>query len=67
MTENELDVKIDKAPEAKVKQCLKIIASLWFVEEGQANFDKELNSDTFEAVTGELARFGFCPPQEKQS
>jgi len=67
MTESELDTKIDKAPEAKVKQCLKIIASLWFVEEGQANFNKELDSDTIEAVTGELHRFGFCPKEEKQS
>lgn len=76
MTEKELDAKIDKAPEDKVKQCLKIIASLWFVEESypltpgsertrKASFNKELNSDTLEAVTGELARFGFCPPQEK--
>lgn len=63
MTEKDLDNKIDKAPEAKVKQCLKIIASLWFVEDGKATFNKELNSDTIEAVTGELHRFGFSPKE----
>ena len=66
MTEKELDNLIETASETKVKTCLKYIASLWFVEEGKAIFDKELNSNIIEAVTGELARFGFCPPQEKE-
>jgi hypothetical protein len=68
MTEKELDQKIDKAPIEKVRQCLKIIASLWFVEEGDddkgyASFDKPITGDIVEAVTGELHRFGFCPPE----
>jgi hypothetical protein len=74
MTERQLDAKIDNAPEEKVRACLKIIASLWFVEESYplkagserittVSFDKELNSDTLEAVTAELHRFGFSPKE----
>jgi hypothetical protein len=65
MLEKDLDKKIDKAPEVKVRECLKIIASLWFVKDGVADFNKELDSDTIEAVTGELHRFGFCPKENK--
>jgi hypothetical protein len=65
VTEKELDKKIEKAPEAKVRQCLKIIASLWFVENKRANFDKDIDGDVIEAVTGELHRFGFCPPEHE--
>lgn len=63
MTEKELDRIIDKAPEQKVRQCLKIIASLWFVESGKASFDKPIDGDITEAVTGELQRFGFSPKE----
>jgi hypothetical protein len=65
MTEKQLDDKIDKAPEQKVRQCLKIIASLWFVESGKATFDKSINGDIIEAVTGELHRFDFSPKEGK--
>lgn len=65
MLEKDLDKKIDKAPEVKVRECLKIIASLWFVKDGVADFDKELDSSIYDAVTGELQRFGFCPPEDK--
>ena len=72
MTEKELDQKIDKAPAEKVRQCLKYIVGEWFVEESYplvagservrtVNFDKELNSDTLEAVTTTLHTFGFSP------
>jgi hypothetical protein len=64
MTEKELDKRIDKAPEQKVRQCLKIIASLWFVENGKASFDKPVSGDIIEAVTGELHRFGFSPKEK---
>jgi hypothetical protein len=51
---------------------LKIIASLWFVEEGDddkgyATFDKPITGDIIEAVTGELHRFGFCPPEHEDT
>lgn len=65
MTEKQLDQRIDKAPEIKVRQCLKIIASLWFVENGKASFDKPIDGDIVEAVTGELHRFGFSPKEGK--
>lgn len=65
--EKELYDKIDRAPEEKVRNCLKIITSLWFVEGGVASFDKELNCDTFMAVTDELYRFGFCPSESENS
>lgn len=72
MTEAQLDALIDKAPADKVRQCLKYIVSEWFVEESYpveagaervrtVNFDKELNSDTLEAVTSTLHTFGFSP------
>lgn len=72
MTEQELDDKIDKATAEKVRQCLKYIVAEWFVEESYpmkagaervrtVNFDKELNSDTLEAVTSTLHTFGFSP------
>ena len=65
MTEAQLDNLIDKAPVEKVRQCLKYIVGEWFVEgtgtERTVNFDKELNSDTLEAVTGTLHTFGFSP------
>jgi hypothetical protein len=66
MTEKQLDVLIDKASEKKVKACLKQIVSIWFVEDDtrEVNFDKELNSDTLEAVTSTLQTMGFCPPEE---
>lgn len=68
MTEKELDVKIEKAPIEKVRQCLKIIVSLWFVEEGgEAHFDKDISGDIIEAVTCELHRFGFCPPEHEDT
>ena len=41
------------------------IASLWFVKDGEANFNKDLNSSIYDAVTGELQRFGFCPKENK--
>lgn len=69
MTEKQLDAKIDKAPEADVRACLKEIASLWFIESGRgrytrkASFDKDINADIIEAVTGALHTRGFCPPQ----
>ena len=74
MTEKELDAKIDKAPIEKVRQCLKYIVGEWFVEESYplkpgtervrtVNFDKELNSDTLEAVTSTLHTFGFSPKE----
>ena len=65
MLEKDLDKKIDKAPEVKVRECLKIIASLWFVKNGEADFDKDIDGDIIEAVTGELHRFGFCPKENK--
>lgn len=76
MTERELDAKIDRAPIEKVRQCLKYIVSEWFVEESNpmkagaervrtVNFDKELNSDTLEAVTSTLHTYGFCPKVEE--
>jgi hypothetical protein len=65
MLEKDLDKKIDKAPEIKVRECLKIIASLWFVKDGEANFNKDLDSSIYDAVTGELQRFGFCPKENK--
>ena len=72
MTEQELDALIDNAPEAKVRECLKYIVTEWFVEEDYplmdgaekvrtVNFEKELNSDTLEAVTLTLHTFGFSP------
>lgn len=63
MTEKDLDKIIDKAPAKKVRECLKEIVSLWFVENNIADFNKELNSDTFEAVTSCLHIHGFCPPE----
>ena len=68
MTEQQLDLKIDKAPEKKVRECLKEIASLWFVvQEGfsprLATFNKEIDGDIIEAVTGALHTRGFCPPK----
>jgi hypothetical protein len=76
MTERELDKKIDKAPIEKVRHCLKLIVSEWFIEDTYplkagservrtVNFNKELNSDTIEAVTTTLHTFGFCPPEPK--
>jgi len=72
MTEKELDALIDNAPEAKVRMCLKYIVTEWFVEENYplmnvaervrtVNFEKEINSDTLEAVTLILHTFGFSP------
>ena len=63
MTEKELDTIIDKAPEKKVRECLKEIATLWFVKNGIATFDKELDSDSLEAVTGALHTRGFSPQE----
>jgi hypothetical protein len=74
MTEKELDRKIDKASADKVRQCLKRIVGEWFVEEKYplkagserertVNFNKELNSDTLEAVTAILHTFGFNPKE----
>jgi hypothetical protein len=76
MTERELDNLIDKAPAEKVRQCLKYIVGEWFVEDSYpleagaervrtVNFDKELNSDTLEAVTSTLQMYGFCPKVEE--
>jgi hypothetical protein len=72
MTERELDQKIDKAPAKKVRECLKEIASLWFSDRnncpnpmdfGTATFDKPIDGDIIEAVTGALQSKGFCPPE----
>lgn len=66
MMEYELDSKIDKAPAKKVRECLKQIIGAWFVEDDEdrtVNFDKELNSDTLEDVTGILHTFGFSPKE----
>ena len=70
MTEKQLDALIDRAPAEKVRLCLKYIISEWFVEReykkpGKVNFNKELNSDTLEAITTTLHTFGFCPKEGK--
>lgn len=74
MTEKQLDALIDKAPVEKIRQCLKYIVAEWFIEEKYplkagserertVNFNKELSSDTLEAVTGTLHTFGFSPKE----
>jgi hypothetical protein len=75
MTERELDLIIDNAPERKVRECLKEIASLWFVARdmagrkyspegsGIATFDKPIDGDIIEAVTGALHTHGFSPKE----
>jgi hypothetical protein len=61
MTEKDLDKLIDKAPAKKVRECLKEIASLWFVESGKTSFEKVIDGDIIEAVTGALHTRGFSP------
>jgi hypothetical protein len=63
MTEKELDARIDNAPVEKVRACLKEIATLWFVEDGVAHFEKHIDSDITEAVTGALHTRGFSPKE----
>jgi hypothetical protein len=60
-TVKELNKIIDSAPEKKVREVLKQIAHEWWVVGKKLDFDKELNSDTLEAVTTILHTNGFCP------
>jgi hypothetical protein len=63
MTEKDLDKLIDKAPVEKVRECLKEIATLWFVEDGIATPDKKVDSDVIMYVTESLDRHHFCPKE----
>jgi hypothetical protein len=62
-TVQELDKIIDSAPEKKVRMALKQIAYQWWGVGDQLDFNKELNSDTLEAVTSILHINGFCPKE----
>lgn len=61
-TETDLDKAVDALPETEVRDALKQIASLWFLEDDSSlNFDKELGSDHLEAVTQILSGRGIYP------
>lgn len=61
-TEQDLDNAVEALTEAEVRQIVKQIATLWFVEEdGSLNLNKELGSDHLEAVTQALTSRGIMP------
>ena len=57
----ELNCLIKCAPEKQIREVLKQICKEWWVVGKKLDFDKELNSDTLEAVTTVLHTNGFCP------
>jgi len=63
MKEKELDALIDKAPAKKVRECLKQIATLWFIEDGKASLEKKVDSDVIMYVTESLTHHGFAPKE----
>jgi hypothetical protein len=62
---HELNKRILEASPAKVRHVLISICAEWWVKKGKLDFDKELNSDTLEAVTTILHTNGFCPDEGK--
>ena len=61
-TEADLDAAVDALPEAEVREIVKQLATLWYVEkDGSLNLDKKQNSDTLEAISQALTSRGIMP------
>ena len=64
MTERELLLKVGCAHQDKVRDVLKEILKVWYVEDdGEVNLDKELGSDELGDVTNILEKAGFTPKE----